>query len=99
MNTWDCKLYSDQTGRFPYVSSRGNQYIMLMNDEDSNEIMVEALKTWQRKELATTLKKLCSKLKVNINESNLFILDNDVSSSVKNTISSFNANYQVAPPH
>ena len=28
------KLYSDQTGRFPVTSSRGNKYVMIVYDHD-----------------------------------------------------------------
>ena len=38
------KMYTDQTGRFPKKSSRGNQYIMVLIELDSNAIMVEAMK-------------------------------------------------------
>ena len=31
---------TDQTGRFPILSNKGNQYIMLMYDYDSNGILV-----------------------------------------------------------
>jgi hypothetical protein len=30
------QIYMDQTGRFPVVSSRGNKYIMILYDYDSN---------------------------------------------------------------
>ena len=36
--------FLDLTGRFPYRSSRGNQYLLLMYDYDSNAILVEPLK-------------------------------------------------------
>ena len=37
--------YSDLTGRFPHVSSAGNQYVLVMYHYDSNAILVEPLKT------------------------------------------------------
>ena len=39
------KLYSDQTGRFPVILSRGNKYVMIVYDHDSNTILVRPLKT------------------------------------------------------
>ena len=39
------KIYSDQTGRFPVQSSRGNKYIMVVYDHDSNVILTKALKS------------------------------------------------------
>ena len=47
------KSYSDQTGKFPYISSRGNQYIFTMHDYDSNVILLHPLKTKQGKEIVT----------------------------------------------
>ena len=32
------KIYTDQTGRFPKKSSRGNQYVMVLVELDSNAI-------------------------------------------------------------
>ena len=37
--------FSDQTGRFPVTLSKGNTYIMIMYDYDSNNILGEALKS------------------------------------------------------
>ena len=37
--------YTDLTGRFPYKSARGNQYIMVLYDYDSNSISAIATKT------------------------------------------------------
>jgi hypothetical protein len=34
------KMYTDQTGRFPKKSSRGNQYVMVLMELDSNAILV-----------------------------------------------------------
>ena len=36
--------FSDQTGQFPTRSKRGNKYIMVMVEVDSNAILVEPLK-------------------------------------------------------
>jgi hypothetical protein len=40
----ECLMYTNQTGRFPKKSSRGNQYIMVLIEIDSNAILVEAMK-------------------------------------------------------
>ena len=37
-------MYTDQTGRFPATSSRGNQYIMVLVEVDGNYIDVEPMK-------------------------------------------------------
>jgi hypothetical protein len=37
-------MYTNQTGRLPKKSSRGNQYIMVLIEIDSNAVLVEAMK-------------------------------------------------------
>ena len=38
------KFFTDQTGRFPVTSSKGNQYIMVLYDYDSSAILAEPTK-------------------------------------------------------
>ena len=38
------KSYSDQTGRFPVKSSRGNQYVFIMYNYNTNSINSNAIK-------------------------------------------------------
>jgi hypothetical protein len=38
------KIYIDQTGRFPVVSSKGNKYIMILYDYDNNVILAQPIK-------------------------------------------------------
>jgi hypothetical protein len=38
------QIYTDQTGRFPVVSSKGNKYIMILYDYDSNAILAKLIK-------------------------------------------------------
>ena len=51
-----CKVYTDQTGRFPHASSRGSKYVMVLYNFNSNAILVEPLKNKTEREqlLATT---------------------------------------------
>lgn len=37
--------FSDLTGQYPIISSRGNKYILVLYDYDSNSIQIRALKT------------------------------------------------------
>jgi hypothetical protein len=45
------QIFSDQTGRFPVTSSKGNQYIMVVYDYGSNHILAEPLKSRSEHEL------------------------------------------------
>jgi hypothetical protein len=37
------QIYTDQTGRLPVVSSKGNKYIMILYDYDSNAILAQPI--------------------------------------------------------
>ena len=57
------KTFSDQMGRFPATSSKGNKYIMIMYDYDSNNILGEAIKSRTGDELLRAFKIMHGKLK------------------------------------
>jgi hypothetical protein len=38
------QIYTDQTGRFPVVSSKGNKYMTILYDYDSNAILAQPIK-------------------------------------------------------
>jgi hypothetical protein len=39
------QIYTDQTGRFPVITIKGNTYIMVMYEYADNEIMVKPIKS------------------------------------------------------
>ena len=49
-------ISTDQTGRFPVVSQRGNQYQMILYNYDSNVILAELCKQYTGEALADTYK-------------------------------------------
>jgi len=42
--TKQSKVWTYQTGRFPKKSSRGNQYVMVLAESDSDAILAEPMK-------------------------------------------------------
>ena len=54
--------YSDQTGRFPHRLSRGNEYLMIMYNYDSNTILAAPLKNCQAKTITEAWESLHEKL-------------------------------------
>ena len=42
-------IYTDHTGKFPVTSRRGNKYLMIMCEVDSNAILSEPMKTKNEK--------------------------------------------------
>jgi hypothetical protein len=52
------QIFSDQTGRFPITPSRGNKYIMVVYDYNSNAILTESLTSHTEMELLRAYTKL-----------------------------------------
>jgi hypothetical protein len=56
------QISTDQTGRFPVVSSKGNKYIMVLYDYDGNAILAEPIKNRTSAELLRAFQVLENKL-------------------------------------
>ena len=54
--------YSDQTGRFPHRLSRGNKYVMIMQDYDANAILSPPFKNGKAKSITEAWMHLHKKL-------------------------------------
>ena len=93
------KAYSDQTGKFPFTSSRGNKYIMIIYDYDSNAILQEPLKNRTDTELARAWAKIHQRLTLGGSKPKLYILDNEFSAKMKATMDEQGVEYQLVPPH
>ena len=91
--------YSDLTGRFPYASSGGNQYLLIIYDWDSNAILAEPIKTRRDADIKAAFNKTVLKLESRGAKPSYFILDNEVSGELKAALKQHDINYQLAPPH
>ena len=52
------ETFSDQTGRFPVTSSKGNKYIMIMYNYDDNAILGEPMKSRTENEMVRAFTQL-----------------------------------------
>jgi hypothetical protein len=93
------KVFSDQTGRFPQTSSRGNKYIMIFYDHDSSAILAEPLKSRSESELLRAFQKLHEHLTERGLHPTLHILDNECPKMLKAYIRHSGATLQLAPPN
>ena len=50
------KIYTDQTGRFPVTSYKGNQYIMVLFETVTNNILLEPMRSRVSEEMARAIK-------------------------------------------
>ena len=93
------KAYSDQTGRFPYTSSRGNQYLMIVYDYDSNAILNEPIKNRTAGELTRAWTTIHQRLSKGGSRPEIYILDNEFSQDLRTSMEKYNVSYQLVPPH
>jgi hypothetical protein len=79
-------MFSNQTGQFPMRSQKGNKYIMVMVDIDSNAILVEPTKSCKDEEMICAYNALLLQLKRAGIVPKKHVLDNKVSDNMKNHI-------------
>ena len=92
-------MFTDQTGQFPKQSQRGNKYIMVMVEIDSNAILVEPMKSRKDEEMIRAYTALLTRLKRALIVPIKHILDNEVSEKMKNVIRDDNhMQLELVPP-
>ena len=93
------KIYTDQTGRFPVTSSKGDEYILVNYHFDSNTIHDEPLKTISGLDITAAYQKLHSLLTSRGLRPHLHILDNECPNVLKIFMRELNEKFQIVPPH
>ena len=76
-NELDRKMYTDQTGKFPVTSFRGYQYIMVLFEIDSNNIIVEPMKSRSTGNMILAYQTLVDRLKEKGIHPKMHLLDNE----------------------
>jgi hypothetical protein len=91
-------MHSDQTGRFPATSSRGNQYVMVLVEVDGNYIDAEPLKSKAEGAMIQAYLTLWKRLTASGTvKPTTHILDNEASAAFKTEIKK-NCAIQLVPP-
>ena len=93
------KAYMDITGRFPYASSRGHEYILIAYHYDSNAILGLPLKNRQSATITHAWEQLHNLFHNTATSPNIWILDNESSQELKNAMFKHKTTYQLVPPH
>ena len=91
--------YADLTGRFPYASARGNEYIFVMYDFDSNLIQGEPIKNRQAKTIVDAWEKLHNNLTMHGHPTKTIILDNECSKELKYALTKHRKTFKLTPPN
>eukprot|EP00804_Cyclotella_cryptica_P013348 CCRYP_005123-RA/>CCRYP_005123-RA protein AED:0.24 eAED:0.24 QI:0/0/0/1/1/1/2/0/905 len=79
-------IFSDQTGKFPTRSQRGNKYIMVLVEIDSNAILVEPMKSRKDEEMIRAYDALVGRLQRAGIQPKKHVLDNEISTAMKTHI-------------
>ena len=93
------KVYSDQTGRFPYRSSNGMQYCFVLYSYDTNAILVEPLKNRTAQELLKAYSKIITYLSDRGYKPNMHFLDNEAPDILQRYNIQQKIKYQLVPPN
>ena len=79
-------VFSNQKGKFPTCSQRGNKYIMVMVEIDSNEILVEPINNRKDEELTQVYISMMLRLQRAWMFPKKHILENEASEALKTII-------------
>lgn len=92
------KIYTDQTGKFPRKSSRGNQYIMVLFEVDSNAILVAPMASRSKGEMVKAYQSLIDRLNARGIFPKKHMLDNEISDELEDCIAKNHITFQHVPP-
>jgi hypothetical protein len=92
------KSYSDQTGKFPIPSSRGNHYIFVLYHHDTNSIHATAIPNRQAASIRTAWEDTHKHLVQQGHAPTLHILDNECSQDLINAFAKYKIDFQRVPP-
>ena len=93
------RLYSDQTGKFPVTSFKGHQYIIVLYELSSRNILVEPMRNRTAAQMVCAYQKMIDRLANGGIKPTLHILDNECSHEYKVAIEGNDMKYQLVPPH
>lgn len=93
------QVYSDLKGKFMLPSSRGNKYVLIVYDYDSNSILAEPMKN----RLGPTIRNAYSKIHALLVDRGLVPrlqrLDNEASGHLQKFLNENDVDWQLAPPN
>ena len=90
---------SDQTGKFPITSSRGNKYIMIFYHHDTNCILAEPMKSRGKLDLTHAFSNLYSKLSSKGYPIKIHFLDNEAPNMLLEFFLHNGVQHQFVPPY
>lgn len=101
VKTYDVRetIFSDQTGKYPTTSQRGNKYIMVLVEIDSNAILVEPMKSRNDSEMIRAYDAIVQRLIQAGMQPRKHVLDNEISENMKQHIKTkYKFSLELVPP-
>jgi hypothetical protein len=92
-------MYMDQMGRFPFVSSLGNHYIMILHHVDSNSSWSKTLKNNSKGKLTLARRRALAQMAQHGIVPQHQILNNQASFAYKTKIELTKMTYKLVPPN
>jgi hypothetical protein len=93
------QIRSDLTGRFPTTFAKGNKYVLVIYDYDTNNILTEPMKSRGDQEMVIAYNKLIQELVDHGFKPPLQRLGNECSSALRSLLNQHDIQFQLAPPH
>jgi hypothetical protein len=93
------QIYTDQTGIFPVVSSKGNKYIIILYDYDINSILSQPNKDRTAPELLKAFQVMEQEFVARGLTPKHMKLDNEVSKLLETYLHKQNITFQLVPPY
>ena len=91
-------IASDLPGRYPITSARGNKYLLVMYDYDTNYIMAEPIQSRHTEDLIKGFSTCYQVLTDNGFTAKTLRCDNEISREMKNTLTHNNVTWELVPP-
>ena len=91
-------IHTDQMGKFPHISSRGNKYMMVLTEMDSNSIWVETMKNRTEGEMMLAWQQALVRMKACGIVPKHQVLDNEAAAAYKQEIEESGMTYELVPP-
>jgi hypothetical protein len=93
------QIYTDQTGIFPLVSSKGDKYIMILYDYDSYAILTQPIKYRTTPEVLRAFQAMEQELVARCLKTKLMKLDNEASKLLKAYLHQQEITFQLVLPY
>ena len=91
-------MYTDQTGKFPHVSSQGNRYMIVLTHIDLDSIWVEPMKNRTEGVMMLARRRALQRINAVGITPKRQVLDNETSMAYRQEIMATGMTYQLVPP-